>query len=115
MVNPCFPLNQPYPPPRVKPPIPVWFTVPPTAAPHTRTSKGQPVRAGAGPHSRPRATADAAAAVERKARMAECYDSQIDSEMVGTIAAFSRTYGGRERFWANPVFCASALASEATS
>ncbi len=59
--------------------------------------------------------ADPAAAVERKARMAECYDSQIDSEMVRTIAAFSRTYGGRERLWANPVFCASALASEATS
>ncbi len=40
-------------------------------------------------------------AVRRKARLAECYDSQIDSEEVRAIAEFSRTYGGRERLWAN--------------
>ena len=42
-------------------------------------------------------------------RMAECYDSQIDSEMVRVIGEFSRTYEGRERLWGNPAFHASAL------
>ena len=52
---------------------------------------------------------DPAAAVQRKMRMAECYDSQIDSEMVRIIGEFSRTYEGRERLWANHSFHASAL------
>ena len=38
--------------------------------------------------------------VERKARFCECYDSQIDSEDVCSIAEFCRRYGGRERIWA---------------
>ena len=40
-------------------------------------------------------------AVERKRRLALCYDSQIDSEVTEAIAEFCRRYGGRERLWAN--------------
>lgn len=43
---------------------------------------------------------DPEAAIARKWRFAECYDSQIDSEVVGSIANFSRRYDGRERLWA---------------
>lgn len=32
MTRPCLPLRYPYPPPRVRPPMPVWLTVPPTVA-----------------------------------------------------------------------------------
>ena len=39
--------------------------------------------------------------VERKRRMVESYDSQIDSGTALQIAAFSAPYGGRERLWAN--------------
>ena len=48
-----------------------------------------------------RAAPDVEAAVERKRRMAECYDSQIDSGTAVQIAAFSARYGGRERLWAS--------------
>ncbi len=40
-------------------------------------------------------------AIARKARMAECYDSQIDSEVAARIAVFCGNYAGRERVWAN--------------
>jgi hypothetical protein len=40
--------------------------------------------------------------------MAECYDSQIDSEIVEQIAAFSGQYAGRERLWVNAAWAASA-------
>ncbi len=53
---------------------------------------------------------DPAAAIHRKLRMAECYDSQVDSDMVRTIAEFSRAYEGRERLWANATFRSSASA-----
>ncbi len=55
----------------------------------------------------------------RKRRIAECYDSQIDSPTAEQIAAFSGQYGGRERLWVNPAWRASALvavpAAEVTS
>lgn len=44
---------------------------------------------------------DAEAAVARKRRAADCYDSQIDSEVVSTLAQFALRYGGRERMWCN--------------
>ncbi len=40
-------------------------------------------------------------AIRRKSKLAECYDSQIDSDEVARIAEFSAMYGGRERLWAN--------------
>ena len=51
-------------------------------------------------------------AEQRKRRMAECYDSQIDTEIAGQIAAFCLGYGGRERLWANAAWCASALVAK---
>ena len=56
-------------------------------------------------------TEDMDAQVARKLRMAECYDSQIDSEVAASIAAFSNVYFGRERLWANDAWAASALAA----
>lgn len=53
---------------------------------------------------------EAETAVERKARMADRYDSQIDSGTVRSIAEFARIYGGRERLWANPAFLNTGLA-----
>ncbi len=53
-----------------------------------------------------------AAARARKLRVAECYDSQIDSEVADQIAAFCESYAGRERVWATPAWLASSLASE---
>jgi len=41
------------------------------------------------------------AAVERKRRVAWCYDSQIDEAVTAEIAEFCRGYGGRERLWVN--------------
>ena len=49
-----------------------------------------------------------AAAVASKRRMAQCYDSQIDSELTDAIASFCERYEGRERLWANAAWRASA-------
>lgn len=65
----------------------------------------QPVFAG-------EAAKDMPSTVQRKARLAECYDSQIDSEVVQQIASFSEHYGGRERLWANAAWRESGLAAE---
>jgi LmbE family N-acetylglucosaminyl deacetylase len=56
------------------------------------------------------ASADAAAAIRRKTKMSECYDSQVDSETVRSIAEFSERYDGRERLWGNAAWLGSALA-----
>ncbi len=40
-------------------------------------------------------------AMHRKIRIAECYDSQVDSDVVRSMAEFAGRYGGRERLWAN--------------
>lgn len=48
-------------------------------------------------------------AIRRKGKIAECYDSQIDSDDVARIAEFSANYGGRERFWANAAWREGAL------
>ena len=53
---------------------------------------------------------DPAAAVADKRAMAQCYDSQIDSEVTGQIAGFCERYQGRERMWGNVAWQASALA-----
>lgn len=54
--------------------------------------------------------ADVAAQSRRKFRMAECYDSQVDSAVVQTMAEYAAHLGGRERQWANAAWCSSALA-----
>ena len=46
-------------------------------------------------------------AVERKRRLALCYDSQIADEVAQQIAAFSVEYGGRERLWGNAAWRAA--------
>ncbi len=51
-------------------------------------------------------------AVSQKRRVAECYDSQIDSDVAGQIAGFCRHYDGRERLWANPAWCNSRLLTD---
>ena len=48
-------------------------------------------------------------AVKRKRRVAECYDSQVDSAEVEQIAEFSLRYAGRERVWGSPAWLESAL------
>ena len=48
-------------------------------------------------------------AVDQKSRWAECYDSQIDSEVVRSLAAFSLRYHGRERLWADSAWRRSGL------
>ncbi len=50
-------------------------------------------------------------AIGRKTKIAQCYDSQIDSDDVARIAQFSARYGGRERLWANVAWRESALLS----
>ena len=50
------------------------------------------------------AAGDANAAVDRKRKMALCYDSQVDDETVERIAQFCVRYDGRERLWANPAW-----------
>lgn len=50
----------------------------------------------------------------QKYRVVQCYDSQIDSEVATQTAAFSARYGGRERIWANPAWCAAGLTHEHT-
>lgn len=52
---------------------------------------------------------DSAAAIARKERMTECYDSQVDSEVARSIAMFSARYEGRERIWGTPAWLGSAL------
>ena len=42
-----------------------------------------------------------AKAVARKRRLADIYDSQIDSEVANRLAEFCARYQGRERLWAN--------------
>ncbi len=62
------------------------------------------------------AASDVEAARVRKLRLAECYDSQIDSELARNTATFCERYAGRERVWATPAWLASPLAmSEDTS
>lgn len=58
------------------------------------------------------ATADAAEAMAEKRRMAECYDSQINSEEAAQIAQFAAHYGGRERVWCNDAWWSSPLYTE---
>lgn len=53
---------------------------------------------------------DPAPQIRRKLRIAECYDSQVDSDMVRSIAEFAANYGGRERVWATAAWRSSALA-----
>ena len=55
------------------------------------------------------AEADVQAAERRKVRMAECYDSQIDSVVAEEIGHFSARYGGRERVWADAAWAALGL------
>jgi LmbE family N-acetylglucosaminyl deacetylase len=50
---------------------------------------------------------DVEASVVRKQRLAICYDSQIDDATTEQIAAFSRTYAGRERLWVNAAWRAA--------
>ncbi len=57
---------------------------------------------------------DAAARIARKRRMAECYDSQIDSAVATQIADFAQHYGGRERLWANQAWRDSPLCTGIT-
>ena len=52
---------------------------------------------------------DIVEAVERKRRLAICYDSQIADEAAEQIAGFCARYGGRERLWANAAWRASAM------
>ncbi len=59
--------------------------------------------------------ADTSASTLRKRRVSECYDSQIDSDVVSQVASFSERYQGRERLWANAAWFASALCSDAQS
>ncbi len=61
------------------------------------------------------ATDDLSRQLARKQRMAECYDTQIDSDEARLIASFCKRYGGRERLWANEAWRSSAWAAEATS
>ncbi len=48
-------------------------------------------------------------AMRRKTRIAECYDSQVDSEAIRSMAEFAGRYGGRERLWADAAWRASGL------
>jgi hypothetical protein len=50
------------------------------------------------------------AAVERKRRLAWCYDSQIDEATTTRIAEFCLRYAGRERLWVNAAWRGSDLA-----
>ena len=50
---------------------------------------------------------DIEAAVARKRRLANGYDSQIDTGVVDELARFAERYGGRERLWGNPAWCAA--------
>ena len=52
---------------------------------------------------------DPQAEVVRKERIAQCYDSQIDSAVVTQIAEFSMSYVGRERLWVTSAWRAAGL------
>ena len=47
------------------------------------------------------AAEDVSSQMTRKRRMADCYDSQIDTDVAMQIAAFAEQYSGRERLWTN--------------
>ena len=55
--------------------------------------------------------ADVETAVERKRRIAWCYDSQIDEAVTAVIVEHCRGYAGRERVWGNAVWCAGELSA----
>lgn len=55
---------------------------------------------------------DGAVRVARKRRVAEAYDSQIDSEVAEEIARFSQRYGARERIWMTQSWRESELGGE---
>lgn len=55
------------------------------------------------------AAVDVHAAIRRKHRVAECYDSQVDNEVAMQMASFGEMYGGRERLWGNDAWLASPL------
>jgi LmbE family N-acetylglucosaminyl deacetylase len=48
-------------------------------------------------------------AIQRKRRLAQCYDSQIEDATAERMAEFCAPYGGRERLWGNPAWRASEL------
>ena len=54
---------------------------------------------------------DPAAAIERKRKMALCFDSQIDNDAVEQIAGFCARYSGRERLWVNVAWQRSSVAT----
>lgn len=54
---------------------------------------------------------DPANAVLRKHRLALCYDSQIEDDVLDQIASFCLRYDGRERLWANRAWKQSELAT----
>jgi LmbE family N-acetylglucosaminyl deacetylase len=52
---------------------------------------------------------DVEAAMQRKQRLALCYDSQLDDAATVEIAEFCRRYDGRERVWVNAAWRISGL------
>lgn len=54
-------------------------------------------------------SSDVHAAIDRKRRLALCYDSQIDDATTIQIAEFGRRYAGRERLWVNSAWRGSVL------
>lgn len=60
------------------------------------------------------ASEDPSIGMGRKLRIAQCYDSQVDSEVVQSIAEFSLSYDGRERLWVNDFWLSSALHTSQT-
>jgi LmbE family N-acetylglucosaminyl deacetylase len=52
---------------------------------------------------------DVEVSVQRKQRLALCYDSQLDDAATVEIAEFSRRYEGRERVWVNAAWRAAGL------
>lgn len=57
--------------------------------------------------------ADPISAQARKSRIAECYDSQVDSDVIRAMASFTDAYSTRERLWASPAWLATGLCSAA--
>lgn len=55
---------------------------------------------------------DVEGAVTRKRRVAWCYDSQIDEATTTEIAEACRSFGGRERIWANAAWRAEKTLAE---
>jgi LmbE family N-acetylglucosaminyl deacetylase len=56
------------------------------------------------------AEGDVETAIQRKRRLALCYDSQIEDATAEGMAAYCGRFGGRERLWANTAWRASELA-----